>query len=165
VSQDRRNTLTSPPRLERTQVNGRRIGALALDLLIVGVVALGLCTLLTRAGAKGSLAIDLAVLVGGPIVVFVLVDVGLHSRSGSRAGQSIGKQLLGIRVVATNEVAMTPSRYAMRQTLRWPAFVIGVYGAPQALLMPSEFKYLCLHDRIVKTDVRLIRQALPDLVR
>lgn len=91
---------------------GRRLGATLLDLVIVAIPAL-LITGLLGVGVLGTAAADsdtglVATIVAFVVTALVFVVIALvyapltMMRGGSRNGQTLGKQLVGIRVIRTS---------------------------------------------------------------
>ena len=95
---------------------GRRFGAFAVDSLIGGVAAFLLWPLVTLLGARVSLELALWWFFGVPIA-FALVTVPFMVREGEHSGQSLGKQLFGLRVLDDSHAEVSPARATARELL------------------------------------------------
>ena len=107
-----------PHRFTREELGtpGRRLGALAVDALL-GVVASPLVLLpIVALAGTGDLVATLWWFIGVPIA-FAAVTVPFMLREGERAGQTLGKQLFGLRVVCDNYAPVTGRRAAARELL------------------------------------------------
>ena len=78
-------------------VLGRRIGAALLDLLLLAVVFVVFSAAFGQSSAEGGRVS--ANLSGGPFVLFLLVGFLYYFGLEAGRGQTVGKALLGVRVV------------------------------------------------------------------
>ena len=136
---------------------GARLGAVLIDGLIQGAIYYAIAFTLFRsmipstsgANVFGSLAIQL---VAG-FVLFVLVQGYLLATQG----QTIGKKLLGLRIVRSNGAAvdigrMLGLRYFLGWVLTMIPFIGVIYALADALLIFRDSRK-CLHDNIADTIV------------
>lgn len=151
--------------------HGRRLAALAIDGLLVSVVAIVAWLLIAVVlfGPLSSASSDAAVVTGSAIVVLgyvivfpialLCVNVPLLARQGSNNGQTFGKQALGLRVVCLDGQPMSFARASMRE-LVWRWLVIGFLGS--LLIIPPLLNCLwplfnecrqALHDKASATVV------------
>lgn len=121
----------------------RRCAAAAVDLLVQGSVGLTLGALVSRSGPH-SVYVALAV----AIAWFFVADIGLHSRAGAHRGQSFGKQLLRIRVVAPGSTA-GEWRMTARPLIRWLGGLASIGMFSDAAGSPISLT----HDRLLRTRV------------
>ncbi|MBC8055364.1 MAG: RDD family protein [Rhizobiales bacterium] len=136
---------------------GARLGAALIDTAIQLGIFYGLAfTLFTSLqpsldGAESVSAFALQ-LVGG-FVIFIL----LHGYLLATQGQTIGKKLVGLRIVRSNGERASPGRLiGLRYLLGWIIAVIPVVGMLYALvdcLMIFRESRKCLHDNIADTIV------------
>ena len=106
----------APPRRftrEELCLPSRRFGAFAIDTLLGGVVAI---VLLFPLRAANDLDATLWWFLGIPIA-FAAVTVPFMLRQGEHAGQSLGKQLFGLRVVCDSDGPVSPGRATARELL------------------------------------------------
>ena len=141
---------------------GPRVGAALLDGLIVGVGAVILNIIIgvvAGAVASGSDTGGLVtVLAGGlALIVAVLLYAPLIlAREGENNGQTIGKQVLDLRVVREDLQPMDFGKGAMREVVgrALPSyFTCGVYGLVDILWPLFDDERRALHDMIAKTRV------------
>ena len=95
------------------------MGAALIDGLIVGVTTTILYFILSAVALSGDAAAIAAALVSlvawvGVIAVYYIVTM---NRTGENNGQTIGKQVLGIRVVQEDGSPMDTGRIAIREVL------------------------------------------------
>jgi uncharacterized RDD family membrane protein YckC len=95
---------------------GRRLGAFAVDSLLGVVAAFFVYPLFTVFGFSDDLVTGLWWFFGVPIA-FALVTVPFMLRTGTRHGQTLGKQLLGLRVLDDSHTELTPGRAVARELL------------------------------------------------
>ena len=139
---------------------GARLGAVLIDGLIQGGVYYALAFTVFRSllpsgqerlgtGVMGMLAIQL---VAG-LVLFVLLQGYLLATQG----QTIGKKLLGLRIVRSNgERASIGRLLGLRYFLGWFIVMIPLVGAIYALvdsLLIFRTSQKCVHDNIADTIV------------
>jgi uncharacterized RDD family membrane protein YckC len=128
---------------------GARFVAVLLDLLILGAVDT-LVVYLTLQICGLSLA-ELAMLPKGPLLAYILVQNGGYFVVFTAGGQTLGKMVAGIRVVAADDHDTVDLGRAMRRTLVWLALAIPVgLGFLTALLTHDRRG---LHDRFAGTRV------------
>jgi uncharacterized RDD family membrane protein YckC len=127
-----------------------RLSATAIDAGVLGLL-LGTIVLLTLRFASLSLA-DVAVLPVAPMVAFfLLIAVGYSLLFTAFSGQTIGKMVMGLRVV--DEDASTARVSVSRAALRAVAVV------PSSLMLGAGFvpalmgQGLAMHDRLAHTRV------------
>jgi uncharacterized RDD family membrane protein YckC len=102
-----------------------RVGAQLLDLLFVWVPAsiILLIPILAAAGAEDGSGTETAWLIVAIVCVFIAIGAHLFyaplfmKRKGKRNGQSLGKQICGIRVIRADGREMSFSDAAMRQII------------------------------------------------
>lgn len=135
---------------------GMRLLSVIIDGLIQGAIYWILTLVAFRAldPSKGSIGVGMIVgqLVLG-FVLFVLVQgYLLHTQ-----GQTVGKKLLGMRIVRTNGERATLGRLlGLRYLVGWVLVMIPFVGAIYALvdcLMIFRDSRKCLHDNIADTIV------------
>jgi uncharacterized RDD family membrane protein YckC len=136
---------------------GTRLGAAFLDSFIfMGMVYLPL--LLVGFGAGAAEAQDeragTLLLVGVGLTLAGLVAwLWLTLRYMSRNGQSIGKKMLGIKVVRADGTAVSLGRLIwLRNVVNWVVSIIPLYGIIDSLFIFGESRQ-CLHDKIADTIV------------
>ena len=134
----------------------QRLGAAVLDFLMVFGLAFVAAIVLPAAQDKPNLMIALGVLLAVAAIALLVVNiVGIY-----RSGQTLGKRLVGIRVVRSNGERVDFARYMF---LRWMA--MGLLGAipllgpfitllDMALIFRDDRK--CLHDDFADTIVILL---------
>ncbi len=147
----------APVRAEKPPY-GRRGLALAMDWVIIEAISFLIALPLD------SISSDLAVLtwffLAPPIVAFLYV-LPLMRRRGVHAGQTLGKQAVGLRVVAADGTTLPPTG---RVVLREVVLKFGLLGVPSFFLVgiPILLNYLwprweqdgrALHDLAARTRV------------
>ena len=95
---------------------GRRFGAFTVDTLLGCVVAVFVLAPLLELGLSEDLTTTLWWFVGVPIA-FAAVTVPFMLRGGAHAGQTLGKQLFGLRVVCDSRRAVSRRRATVRELL------------------------------------------------
>jgi uncharacterized RDD family membrane protein YckC len=109
-----------------TEVVGRRIGALLLDSILLGVVfvVLGIITGGAKSG-DNSASVNLG---GGPFVLFLAITLAYFVLCEGTSGQTLGKRALSIRVVSEQGSKAGWGQVTARNVLRvidsLPAFYI-----------------------------------------
>lgn len=127
---------------------GARVGAILIDNLLTGVIAIGLGGAVGAAAGEGEAGLGFGVVLWwvGSIVYMVLCE-------GSERGQTIGKRLLGIRVRDDEGGRARYSQTFGRELLR---FLFGVFW-PLALLNGLwplwDGKKQAIHDKAASTVV------------
>ncbi|HEX5910141.1 MAG TPA: RDD family protein [Thermoleophilaceae bacterium] len=141
---------------------GSRVGAQLLDALIVTVAVILMIVVIVFAFALSDvLGIILAVLLGLAIVALYVGYGGYFmARDGSRNGQTLGKQIVGIRAVRDNGQPFDLWTGILREFVV-KNLLIGFVGG-FFFSIPTILNYLwplwddsdrCLHDMIVSTHV------------
>ena len=123
-----------------------RLGALIVDQILVGVVAV-LAGLLTRSAAVYYVIATLG---------FVVYAVLMLSRSGEHNGQTLGKQWLSLRVVSVSGTPITFAIACKREVLgRFipTLLTFGIYGVVDLLWALWDPRKQTLHDKIGGTYV------------
>ncbi len=127
-------------------VFGVRAAAWLIDGAIIAVLSLFLGTAVMAAllpvagaGSGGQLVFLILFVTALPfvltnVVVTLLYALPLMSRAGSRNGQTLGKQLLGLRVVRLDGAPITPSTAALREIV-WRNLLLGLGGALTLLVV------------------------------
>lgn len=139
---------------------GTRLAASLLDgVIFAGMVYVPLLLAAGIGGAASSAAAppdDEAVLV---VIALAATCAGfaawlwLTLRYMRRNGQSIGKKLLGIRVVRSDGTPVSLGRLVwLRNVVNWVVSIVPLYGIIDSLFIFSEPRQ-CLHDRIADTIV------------
>ena len=95
---------------------GRRAGAFVVDTVLGCVVAVFVAAPLAVLPASEDLQQTLWWFIGVP-VAFAAVTVPFMLREGEHAGQTLGKQLFGLRVVCDSHGAVSARRAAARELL------------------------------------------------
>jgi uncharacterized RDD family membrane protein YckC len=122
-----------------------RAGAFVVDAVIVGFLTLVLGSAITAAllpfaqgDTTGGIVVAVLILTLLPytvagIIASVAYALPLLSRGGERNGQTLGKQLAGLRVVRLDATPLTLSTAAVREVL-WKFLIMGFLGAVTALV-------------------------------
>lgn len=97
-------------------VPSRRFGAFVVDTLLGGVASILLVFPLSLLGVTDDVETTLWWFIGVPIA-FAAVTVPFMLREGEHAGQSLGKQLFGLRVVCDSHGVVNPGRATARELL------------------------------------------------
>jgi len=138
---------------------GTRLGAAILDsiaflAMVYGpLVVFGVMTAFASAspnaqGAGGLLTMGLAAALVG-FAVWCTITVRFLLRNS----QSIGKKILGIKVVRSNGTPVSFSRlFWLRNFLIWIVSLIPLFGIVDSLFIFGESRQ-CLHDKIADTIV------------
>lgn len=137
---------------------GQRLGALLIDALIVGVGGLILFFVIgaigTALASTGSTILAIIGSIIGLIAVLILIAAPLAYFSyleGQPSGQTLGKQVLNIRVVdfATGG-PITVNRALLRNLMRYVSGAVFYLGYLWMLWDPQEQTW---HDKVVETTV------------
>ncbi len=134
---------------------GQRLGAAILDSLVVVPVAIVVAILMPAAQKNPNLMIAVVVLIVAAAIAIITVNlVGIY-----RTGQTIGKRLLGIRVVRSDGERVDFARYLF---MRWFAIalignipLIGPFISLLNVLLIFRDSRRCLHDDFADTIVIL----------
>lgn len=133
---------------------GARFAAAAIDLLLLAIVDLAVVYLTMQ--ICGLTTAELHLLPLGPLVAFLLVQNGGYLVAFTAGGQTIGKMLTGIRVMAAEPGETLDLGRACQRTLLWAFMVLPVgLGLLSALLSPERRGF---HDRLAGT--RVVRHSL-----
>jgi uncharacterized RDD family membrane protein YckC len=139
---------------------GARVGAYLIDYLIAAVIPLALGIVLAIASENDAVdAIGGLLIIFGSILTYPLYAAIAMARGGDRAGQTIGKQAVGIRVVRDGGERVTFGYALLRElVVRWLllGFVGGFFLLPPLLdvLWPLwDDSNRALHDMIVSSHV------------
>ena len=139
---------------------GPRVGAALIDGLIIGIGAFILNIIIgVLAGVIGDSTGGVVAIIGGGLAIIVAVLLYapiLLSREGENNGQTVGKQVLDIRVVQEDGQPVTFGKGAMREVVgrALPSyFTCGLYGLIDILFPLFDDERRALHDMIAKTRV------------
>lgn len=108
---------TAPAGVPREKVTGRRIVAALIDLVLLGAVFYVLAKATgDTSNDDGTVSVSLN---GGPAVLFFVIVLAYYTILEAMRGQTLGKMVMGIRVVA-EDTGSTPSfgRALVRNVLR-----------------------------------------------
>jgi len=105
-----------PQPRDSTDVVGRRIGAGLVDFAVLFVlfVVLGLILGDSEAG-EGRVSVNLN---GGPALIFLALSLLYYFACEAASGRTLGKLLLGVRVVSADGLRAGPGQVAARTALR-----------------------------------------------
>ena len=131
-----------------------RVAAALLDGLIIGAPVFVVSIILVVAFGNSPGASLLRLLLG--LVVGIAYYVKTMAREGLRNGQTLGKQLVGIRVVRDDGSPVGPGIVLRRELLikgllGW--ITVGVFGLFDCLWPLGDATNRALHDKIVRTHV------------
>jgi uncharacterized RDD family membrane protein YckC len=132
-----------------------RVAAVVLDGLLIGVPLLVLSVILIVAGLGRSPGATLLRLLLG-LVLATAYYLGTMTRPGIRNGQTLGKQLVGIRVGRDDGCSVSAATVLRREVLikgllTW--VTLGVFELLDCLWPLGDASNRALHDRIVRTHV------------
>jgi uncharacterized RDD family membrane protein YckC len=150
----------TPPRVHEPQTHRfadwwTRAGAFLLDQLFVSAIVLVAVLLAVAFGATDSHSIETAVY-AATIPVGCLYAPLLMARRGARNGQTLGKQIVDIRVVPTNGGPMTFWNGVLRTVVAQQlliAVTFYVWAFVDYLWPLRDPRNQALHDKIAKTFV------------
>ena len=137
---------------------GARLGAVLIDGLIQGGVYYALAftafsALIPSATSGGGVMGMLALQMGSSMVLFLLLQGWLLATQG----QTIGKKLVGLRIVRTDGERVSIGRMlGLRYFIGWFIVMVPFIGALFALLdslLIFRESHKCLHDNIADTIV------------
>ena len=151
--------IADPSALTAPAGRGIRLGATTLDSIIFAAMVYAPVLLasagggaMAAAGSEGSSNVMLAAGSGLAVVGFT-VWCWLTITYVSRNGQSIGKKLLGIKVVRSDGSPVSLGRlFWLRNVVNGLFSLIPLYGFADAISIFGESRQ-CLHDRIAGTIV------------
>ena len=132
---------------------GQRFGAFVLDNLVIGVLGIVAAIVLPLAQDRPQLMPFAIGLLGAFIVVYATINLTLIYRHG----QTIGKRLLGIRVVRSSGERVSFGRYVFLRVLpigilsNIPFIGLLFFLLDSLLIFREEHK--CLHDDFADTLV------------
>ena len=128
---------------------GSRLVAVAIDLIILAIVdtlvvyfTLQIC---------GITVFELGLVPKGPLLAFLLVQNGGYLVAFKAGGQTLGKMVVGIRVVSADAAESLDLGRAMLRTLLW--FVLAIPGGLGFLTALVTRDHRGLHDRFAGTRV------------
>jgi uncharacterized RDD family membrane protein YckC len=99
-----------------TEVLGRRIGAALIDLVVVAVLLVVLGILIGESEtADGGAQVSLD---GGPALLWAALSLFYYFASEAITGRTLGKRLLGLRVVAADGGRAGAGKIAIRTAFR-----------------------------------------------
>jgi|SRR5688572_9369088 len=134
---------------------GSRLGASILDSVIfILMVYVPFFSGVFITGANGDPE-DASAFIGGVMIglIGLVVFCWITCRSLARTGQSLGKKMVGIKVVRSDGSPATVGRIVwLRNILNGVIATIPAYGIIDSLFIFSESRQ-CLHDRIADTIV------------
>lgn len=140
-----------------------RAGAFLLDQLVVAAVVFPIGFAAAAIGGDSSSVALVAYAVGLPLSL--LYAPLLMARSGTRNGQTLGKQAIGIRVVRVDGAPMTFATGVLRTLVgqQLPiAITFYLYALVDYLWPLRDPRNQALHDKLAKTFVlRAAAQATP----
>jgi uncharacterized RDD family membrane protein YckC len=146
-------------RREARALLARRIKAALIDVVILGVVFVVIAAVSggltsTTTSANGTTSIQTGASVhGGAALLFFLALFAYYAGCELRWGQTPGKRMMGVRVVALDGHAPTPRAAIIRTAARLidglPVFY--VLGLLALLLSPDDQR---IGDRLARTTVR-----------
>jgi len=151
--------IADPSALVTAADRGTRLGASILDGIIFGAmvyVPMMFGAIVSGATAAATGASDpnpMAAVGVGVAVIGFIVYCWLTIMYMQRNGQSIGKKLLGIKVVRTDGSPASLGRLiGLRNVVNGLISIVPLYGFVDALFIFGETRQ-CLHDRIADTVV------------
>lgn len=128
---------------------GLRAAAAAIDLGLVALIDLAIVYLTMQ--ICGLTSRELHLLPLGPLAAFLFVQNGAYLVAFTAGGQTIGKMLTGIRVVAAQPGQVVDFGRALQRTMLWALMALPLgLGLLSALLTPDRRGF---HDRVAGTKV------------
>jgi len=127
----------------------RRIGALAIDALILGVIDVSVIYLTMQICGLG--VAEFPLLPKGPLVAFLVVQNVGYLVAFTASGQTLGKMTAGIEIVTSDPYEILDLGRALKRTVAWL-----VLACPAGLgLLPTllSHDHRGLHDRFAGTRV------------
>jgi uncharacterized RDD family membrane protein YckC len=124
------------PLATETASHGARVAAGAVDLLLLAAVDVLVISLTLQ--ICGLTMQELGVLPAGPLLAFLILQNGGYLAAFTAGGQTIGKMVLGLRVVPAGEgERVDPGRAALR-TLVWGLMALPVGLGFASVLLDRE---------------------------
>lgn len=165
MSTDAENNRFAPPTAEVADVSagsnelagrGMRLLSVIIDGLIQGGIYWALTIVAFRSLSPRNAQMGLGMIVGQVVLSF-LIFIALQGYLLHTQGQTIGKKLLGMRIVRSNGERATIGRLlGLRYLVGWIVvmipFVGVIYALADCLLIFRESRQ-CLHDNIADTIV------------
>lgn len=128
---------------------GARLAAAAIDLVLLGLVDLIVVYLTIQICGLSSTELHLLPL--GPLIAFLIVQNGGYLVAFTAGGQTIGKMLTGIRVVAAEPGQVLDLGRSLQRELLWVLMALPAgLGLLSAMLSPDRRGF---HDRFSGTKV------------
>ncbi len=142
---------------DEADVLGRRIAAALIDLLVVGVLLVIVGVAYHQGYARhGEIGVSLH---GASVWVWVLLALSYYAVCETFGGRTIGKQLLGVRVVALRGERLSAGAVAIRTLLRIIDFLPLFYLLGLALIMGTGSRRQRLGDLAARTTVAAVPAA------
>ena len=138
---------------------GARVGAYLIDYLIAAIVPIVIAVPLMVSEVAGLDVLGVVLLLSGLFITFPIYCAALEARSGTHQGQTLGKQMVNIRVVRDGAEPIGFGFGLLRELLvRWGliGFIGGFFFFPPLLdgLWPIwDETNRSLHDMVVSTHV------------
>ncbi len=146
------NSTASKTRFEQADF-GQRLGAFLFDLLLF-VIVLMIATFVLSSISKRSIVSSNSMLAAFYGLAFALFAVNFVLLA-SRAGQTVGKRLVGIRIVQEDGEPAALSKLALRNCVGY--FLSAIGGMLGFLWVIWDSKHQGWHDKIARTIVVLSR--------
>jgi uncharacterized RDD family membrane protein YckC len=108
-------TPVAPPSTQA--VIGRRIGAALLDIIVLAAAFVGVAALLGDVSTSNS-SFSISLHGGGALLYFLLVYAYYFAGEAFWNGQTLGKRMVGVRVVRLDGTAPSAGQIAARTILR-----------------------------------------------
>ena len=138
-----------PLQASETAGLGARLVAVAIDMAILVVVDAFVVYFTMQ--ICGVTWLDFGILPKAPLLAFLLVQNGGYLAAFTAGGQTLGKMVMGIRVVAADETESLDMGRAILRTLLWLVLAVPAgLGFLTALLSRD---HRGLHDRVAGTRV------------
>jgi uncharacterized RDD family membrane protein YckC len=132
---------------------GQRLGAFLFDLLLF-VIVLMVATFVLSSISKKSIVSSNSMLAAFYIAAFVLFALNFIVLAG-RAGQTVGKRLVGIRIVRENGQPAGFASVLLRHGVGYALSALGAFLGFLWVIWDS--KHQGWHDKIARTIVVLVR--------
>jgi uncharacterized RDD family membrane protein YckC len=128
---------------------GARVFAAVIDLLVLA--AIDFVVIYFTMQICGLTVADLGILPKGPLVGFLLVQNGGYLVAFNAGGQTLGKMVMGIRVVSTDPEASVDLGHSMVRTIVWVLLAVPAGLGFMTALFSRDRRGL--HDRCAGTRV------------